>query len=58
MARQACGAIAVFWPEVEAIDAECVRPLGHKPADIHEDEILGEWHEDELVTLLPEERLP
>ncbi|MFJ2568989.1 hypothetical protein ACIOYT_01020 [Streptomyces halstedii] len=45
-----CGARTVFWPDVEAIDAECIRPRGHEPANIHEDEILGEWNEDDLLT--------
>jgi hypothetical protein len=46
----ACGATAVFWPDVEACGAECIRPAGHEPADVHEDAILGEWTEDELPT--------
>jgi hypothetical protein len=45
-----CGARTVFWPDVEACDAECHLPAGHEPADVHEDPILGEWTEDELVT--------
>lgn len=48
-----CGATTVFWPEVEACDAECVLPRGHDPADVHEDEILGRWSEDELTTHHP-----
>lgn len=47
---QLCGARTVFWPDVEAIDAVCIRPRGHEPANIHEDEILGEWNEEELLT--------
>lgn len=50
-----CGARTVFWPDVEAIDAKCIRPRGHEPANIHEDEILGEWNEDELLTYHHEE---
>jgi hypothetical protein len=49
-----CGATAVFWPEDEACDAECIRPLGHEPANVHEDENLGEWNEDDLITSHPE----
>jgi hypothetical protein len=45
-----CGARAVFWPDDEACDAECCLLLGHRPAGVHEDEILGEWDEDELPT--------
>lgn len=45
-----CGARTVFWPDVEAIDAKCIRSQGHEPANIHEDEILGEWNEDDLLT--------
>lgn len=45
-----CGAKAVFWPDVEACEAECVKPRGHEPFDVHEDEILGEWHEDDVDT--------
>ncbi|MFM9635953.1 hypothetical protein [Streptomyces turgidiscabies] len=48
-----CGATAVFWPEMEACDAECALPRGHDPADVHKDEILGEWREDELTTEHP-----
>lgn len=48
--QQMCGATAVFWPGVEACEAVCILPGGHQPPDIHEDEILGEWTEDELST--------
>jgi hypothetical protein len=48
-----CGATTVFWPDVEACDAECILPRGHEPADVHEDEILGTWSEDELSTHHP-----
>jgi hypothetical protein len=47
-----CGARAVFWPDVEACDAECIRPKDHG-GTVHEDEILGEWDEDDLVTTFP-----
>jgi hypothetical protein len=49
-----CGATAVFWPEVEACEAECILPYGHEPADVHKDEILGEWCEEDLTTHHPE----
>lgn len=48
-----CGATAVLWPDDEACDAECILPAGHEPADVHEDEILGEWSEDDLSTHHP-----
>lgn len=38
-----CEATTVFWPDVEACEAECVKERGHFPP--HEDEILGEWEE-------------
>jgi hypothetical protein len=47
---KACGATTVFWPDVEACDAECSLPAGHEPANIHDDEILGEWDEDDMHT--------
>lgn len=50
-----CGARAVFWPDVEACEAECIRPRGHQPANVHKDEILGEWDEDYLPTHHPDE---
>ena len=53
-AAERCGATAVFWPEVEACDAECMLPRGHEPADVHKDEILGEWREEDLTTHHPE----
>lgn len=40
-----CGARTVFWPDVEACEAECSLPADHEPANVHEDEILGEWEE-------------
>nr|MDT0658046.1 hypothetical protein [Micromonospora sp. DSM 115978] len=46
-----CGAQAIFWPDVEACEAECIRPTGHDGP--HEDEILGEWSEDDLPTHHP-----
>lgn len=52
--RKTCGARTTFWPDVEACDAECIRPRDHEPANIHEDEILGEWNEDELTTYCPD----
>lgn len=45
-----CGATAVFWPDDEACEAVCFLPPVHEPADRHEDEILGEWTEDDLPT--------
>ncbi|MDJ0345691.1 hypothetical protein QMK19_34210 [Streptomyces sp. H10-C2] len=45
-----CGATTVFWPDDEACDAVCVLLPGHEPADVHEDQILGEWTEDDMVT--------
>jgi hypothetical protein len=53
--QQLCGARAVFWPDVEACDAECVLPSGHQPQDVHEDATLGTWTEDDLYTEHPEE---
>lgn len=50
---QACGARTVFWPEVEACEAECIRHRGHK-GTIHEDEILGDWDEEDMMTIHPE----
>lgn len=49
-----CGAQTVFWPDVEACEAECILPRGHEPADVHEDEILGTWHESDLITYHPD----
>jgi hypothetical protein len=49
-----CGARAVFWPDVEHIEAECISPRGHQPEDVHEAEYLGEWTENELWTWHPE----
>ena len=49
-----CGARTVFWPDDEACDAECIRPRGHG-GTIHEDEILGEWDEEEMFTSCPDE---
>jgi hypothetical protein len=48
-----CGARTVFWPDAEACDAECIRHRGHK-GTIHEDEILGTWDEDDMMTVHPE----
>lgn len=47
--QQLCGARTVFWPDDEACDAECFLPAGHE-GSIHEDEILGEWNEEDLLT--------
>jgi len=44
-----CGAKATFWPDVEACEAECILHIGHS-GERHEDEILGEWDEDDLIT--------
>lgn len=44
-----CGARATFWPDDEACEAECMLPAGHE-GTVHEDEILGEWDEEELPT--------
>lgn len=43
-----CTARATFWPDEEACEAECVRPTDHP--GLHEDDILGEWDEEELPT--------
>jgi predicted RNA-binding Zn-ribbon protein involved in translation (DUF1610 family) len=48
-----CGARTVFWPDDEACDAECIRHRGHK-GTIHEDEILGEWDEEDMYTTHPD----
>ena len=45
-----CGAEAVFWPDEEACGAVCIKPAGHQPPDVHEDKILGEWDESDLLT--------
>lgn len=50
----ACGATATFWPDDEACDVECILPVGHQPADVHEDDILGTWSEDDLPTTIPD----
>lgn len=51
--EEVCRARAVFWPDDEACDAECLLPRGHEPAEIHEDEILGEWNEEDMYTSHP-----
>lgn len=51
-AKPACGARAVFWPDDEACDAECVLDRDPKHAR-HEDEILGGWTDEELITSYP-----
>lgn len=53
----ACGATAVFWPDDEACEAECIWPAGHGGTK-HMDEILGEWDESELLTNVPERDTP
>jgi len=49
-AEAPCGARTIFWPDVEACEAECILPAGHQPSDVHEDDVLGEWSENELPT--------
>jgi hypothetical protein len=51
--HETCGARTVFWPDDEACDAQCIRHHGHS-GTIHEDEILGEWNEEDLYTTAPE----
>lgn len=53
MTRKTCGATTVFWPDVEACDAECFLPP-HE-GTVHEDEILGEWDASYVYTNVPEE---
>lgn len=48
-----CRAHTVFWPDVEAIDADCILPKGH--GEVHADLALGEWREDDLMTTYPDE---
>lgn len=50
--RERCGATTVFWPRVEACEAECF--LAPHEGTVHEDEILGEWDEDDMATQHPE----
>lgn len=50
---ETCQARTVFWPDVEACDAECSLPRGHEPAEIHKDETLGEWNEEDMYTSHP-----
>lgn len=47
-AADKCGARTVFWPDEEACDAVCYLPEDHEPAHIHQDEILGEWNEEDM----------
>ena len=42
-----CGARTVFWPDVEACEAECILPQDHE-GTIHEDETLGPWDEADV----------
>lgn len=53
MSTGTCGARAVFWPDDEGCEAECALPPGHIPHGVHEDDVLGRWTEDELVTSEP-----
>lgn len=47
--ERACRATAVFWPDQEACEAICWLAKGH-PEGAHEDQTLGIWDEDELLT--------
>lgn len=49
-----CGARSIWWPDEEACEAECCLPAGHEPTDVHEDNTLGEWTEDQLNTWWPQ----
>lgn len=53
MMRKTCGATTVFWPDVEACEAECF--LAPHTGTIHEDEILGQWDAEDMPTFVPEE---
>jgi hypothetical protein len=53
MTETPCGARTIFWPDVEACEAECMLPAGHTPADVHEDDILGSWTEEDMWTTRP-----
>jgi hypothetical protein len=44
MTVRKCDAGTIFWPDVEACDAECMLPEGHE--GMHEDKILGPWSDD------------
>lgn len=46
-----CGATTVFWPDIEACEAECA--LAPHDGPVHSDLYLGEWTEDELRTSRP-----
>jgi hypothetical protein len=54
----ACGATTVFWPDDEACDAVCALPSGHQPAQVHEDDALGAWNENDMPTTHPEPAAP
>lgn len=41
ISSEQCGEITVFWPDVEACEAECWLRKGHEGD--HEDLILGPW---------------
>jgi hypothetical protein len=49
---ETCGACTRFTAVDR--DAHCCLPPGHQPADVHRDEILGEWAEDKMMTFHPE----
>lgn len=40
-----CGEKTIFWPDVEACDAECFLPPDHEGD--HEDQILGPWSSED-----------
>lgn len=45
-----CGASAIFWPDDEGCEAECILPADHQPENIHQDETLGDWDANDLPT--------
>lgn len=46
MTEQTCG-VGGRFPDDEGYEAGCVLPAGH-PGQVHEDAVVGEWHEDEI----------
>lgn len=48
-----CRARATFWPDDEACEAVCSLPT-HTTGP-HRDKVLGEWSDDELLTIYPDE---
>jgi len=48
-----CGAVATFWFDNEACGAECMLSAYHG-GTVHEDEMLGEWDENEFITVKKE----